>query len=174
MTRWLFLLIIVFTVGAAILYAYVGGFKSPVITITTTKAPIFLAGQAFYGSANDEKFGPLFRGVKDAKDQGKLRGELANIYYNDPEKARDTVRAFVGMVVADTVSQQLPAGYRYRVFAAGQRVVQARSTASYLVAPGKLYPAIADAAKQQKLKLRHVYLERFPEQGESEVLAVVE
>ncbi|TGE26571.1 hypothetical protein [Hymenobacter metallicola] len=174
MTRWLFLLIFLFTIATAIVYAYVGGFKEPVVTLTTTKAPVFLAGQSFYGSANDEKFGPLFRSVKEAKDQGKLRGELANIYYNDPEKARDTVRAFIGMVVADTVSQQLPAGYRYRAFAAGQRVVQARITASYLIAPNKLYPAITDAVKQQKLTPRHVYLERFPEQGESEVLAVVE
>ncbi|TGE20670.1 hypothetical protein E5K00_22015 [Hymenobacter aquaticus] len=174
MTRWLFLLIFLFTVGAAILYAYVGGFKTPTVTIVTTPAPVFLAGQAFYGSANDEKFGPLFRSVKEAKDQGQLRGELANIYYNDPEKARDTVRAFVGLVVADTVSQQLPPGYQYRTFAAGQRVVRARTTASYLVAPNKLYPAITDAANQQKLKLRHIYLEKFPEQGESEVLAVVE
>ncbi|UOQ54204.1 hypothetical protein [Hymenobacter cellulosivorans] len=174
MTRWLFLLIFLFTIGAALIYAYVGGFKTPTVTVTTTKAPIFLAGQAFVGSANDERFGPLFRSVKEAQDQGKLRGELANIYYNDPAKARDTVRAFVGLIVADTVSQQLPAGYKYRTFGAGQRVVQARTTASYLVAPGKLYPAITDAVKQQQLKLRHVYLERFPEQGESEVLAVVE
>lgn len=174
MTRWLFLLIFLFTIGAAIIYAYVGGFKEPVVTITTTKTPIFLAGQAFHGSANDDKFGPLFRSVKEAKDQGRLRGELANIYYNAPEKARDTVQAFIGLVVSDTVSQQLPAGYRYRTFAAGQRVVQARITASYLVAPNKLYPAITDAVKQQKLTLRHVYLEQFPEQGESEVVAVVE
>ncbi|MCB2410450.1 hypothetical protein [Hymenobacter lucidus] len=174
MTRWLFLLIIFFTIAGALIYAYVGGFKQPTVTITTTKAPIFLAGQAFRGTANDEQFGPLFRSVKEAKDQGRLRGELANIYYNDPAKARDTIQAFVGLVVADTVAQQLPAGYRYRTFAAGQRVVQARTTASYLVAPGQLYPAVTEAAKQQKLKLRHVYLEQFPEQGESEVLAVVE
>ncbi|UOQ73425.1 hypothetical protein [Hymenobacter cellulosilyticus] len=174
MTRWLFLLIFIFTIGAAILFAYVGGFKEASVTVTTTDAPVFLAGQAFKGLASDEKFGPLFRSVKDAKDQGRLHGELANIYYNDPAKARDTVRAFIGLVVADTVSQQLPAGYRYRTFAAGQRVVQARITASYLVAPNKLYPAITDAVKQQQLKLKHVYLERFPEQGESEVLAVVE
>jgi hypothetical protein len=174
MTRWLFLLILVFTIGGAIIYAYVGGFKEPVITITTTKAPIFLAGKAFKGSVQDEAFGPLFRDVKQAKDRGQLHGELANIYYNDPEKARDTVQAFIGMVVADTVAQQLPAGYRYRTFAAGQRVMQARTTASYLVAPNKLYPAITEAAQQQKLKLRHIYLEQFPEQGESEVLAVLE
>ncbi|TGE14932.1 GyrI-like domain-containing protein [Hymenobacter elongatus] len=173
MTRWLFLLILVLTVGAAIVYGYLGGFTQPTVAIITTKAPVFLAGKAFRGSVRDEAFGPMFRQVKEAKDNGQLRGDLANIYYNNPEKARDTVQAFVGLVVADTVSQQLPAGYRYRTFAAGQRVIQARTTASYLVAPNKLYPAIADAAQQQKLQLQQVYLERFPEQGESEVLAAV-
>lgn len=174
MTRWLLLLILVLTFVGTGIYAYVGGFKAATVRLTTTPAPIFLAGQAFRGSANDEAFGPLFRQVKELKDQGKLRGELANIYYNDPEKARDTIQAFVGLVVADTVAQQLPAGFRYRAFAAGQRVVQARSTASYLIAPSKLYPAVSETMKQQKLRPRHIYLERFPEQGESEVLAVIE
>jgi hypothetical protein len=84
------------------------------------------------------------------------------------------VKAFVGLIIADTVSQKKPEGYRYRVFPAGQRVVQARTTTSYLLAPNKLYPAIEDVVKQQKLKLQQVYLEQFAEEGPSEVLAVVE
>ena len=79
----------------------------------------------------------------------------------------------VGVLVADTTSQQLPAGYRYRTFAAGQSVLHARINASYLVAPDKLYAGIKDAAEDRKLALRHIYLEHFPENGEPEVFAVV-
>ena len=168
MTRYLFLAIILLTVAAAGFYVYLGGNREPKVTLETTPAPLYLAGQAFHGSVRGEGFGNLFRQAKDA--QARLRGDLANLYLNDPETAHDTIRAFIGLTVADT-TQPLPAGFRYRVVPAGQRVLAARLRGvSYLLAPNKLYPAAFEAVKTRKLTQRgDFYLERFGANEESEV-----
>jgi len=166
--RYLFLAIIVLTLAAAGTYAYLGGTRTPKVSLETSTAPLFLAGQAFHGPVRGDAFGNLFRQAKDA--QARLRGDLANLYLNDPETAHDTVTAFIGLAVADT-SQVLPAGFRYRLVPTGQRVIAARLRGvSYLLAPNKLYPAALEAVKQQKLTQRgDFYLERFGADEASEV-----
>ena len=161
MTRYFFLFVLLLTLAGVGAYTWLGGFREPAVRLETTAAPVYLAGQPFAGRAGDEQFGALFRQAKEMQDAGRLRGDLANLYYNNPESARDTVRAFVGLAVADT-SQPLPAGFRYRVVRAGQRVVAARLRGtSYLLSPGKLYPAAEQALRDQKLQPRPFYLERF-------------
>lgn len=174
MIRWIFLFFLVLAAVIAGVYGYLGGFRKPEVVLITTKQPVFLAGHYFRGSVRDEAFGSLFRQAQEVREKGLLHGRLANIYYNNSATARDTVQAFIGIMVPDTITRQLPAGFRFRVFGAGQRVLRARITASYLVAPNKLYPALEEAAQAQQLKLRHVYLEQFAEDEPSEVLAVVE
>ena len=170
MSRYLFLAIILLTLAAAGTYVYLGGTKEPTVTLETTAAPLLLAGQPYRGSVRGDTFGQLFREAKEAQTAGGLRGDLANLYLNDPETAPDTINAFIGLAVADT-TQRLPAGFRYRVVPAGQRVVAARlSGVSYLLAPNKLYPAALDAVKQQKLTQRgDFYVERFGANDASEV-----
>jgi hypothetical protein len=167
--RYLFLAIILLTLVAAGTYAYLGGTSTPKTTLETTAAPLYLAGQPFHGLVRGDAFGNLFRQAKDA--QATLHGDLANLYLNDPETAHDTIRAFIGLAVADT-TQPLPAGFRYRVVPAGQRVIAARlSGVSYLLAPNKLYPAALEAVEAQKLTQRgDFYLERFGADESSEVL----
>ena len=141
--------------------------------LITTAQPVYLAGRYFEGKASSDEFGPLFRQAQQVLNNGQLRGALGNIYYSDPEASDDTVRAFVGLVVADTTSQQLPPGYRYRTFPAGQRVVQARLNASYMVAPDKLYSGAKNFMQEQKLTSAKIYLEQFPADAPAEVMAVV-
>ena len=168
MTRYLFLAIILLTLAVAGTYVYLGGTREPVVTLETPAAPLLLAGQPFHGAVTGAGFGELFRQAKDA--QARLRGDLANLYLKDPETAHDTIQAFIGLAVADT-TQPLPAGFRYRVVPAGQRVIAARLRGvSYLLAPNKLYPAALDAVKKQHLTQRgDFYLERFGQDDASEV-----
>ena len=173
MNRILLILALLLIVGFAVVYWQMGGFKAAIVTTETTTQPYFVAGRYYAGPANDEAFGDLTREAYTLRKAGKLRGDFGNIFYNNPESTRDSARVFVGVLVADTTSQALPAGYRYRTFATGQPVLHARISASYLVAPDKLYAGIKDAAEAQKLTLRHIYLEHFPENGEPEVFAVV-
>ncbi|GAA4008760.1 hypothetical protein GCM10022408_21120 [Hymenobacter fastidiosus] len=173
MTRWIFIGSLLIAFGFAAVYTYLGGFRTADVTLETTTQPIFLAGRYFAGRVNSDGFGPLFRQAQQLQQTGQLRGDLANIYYNDPAGAEDSIRAFVGLVVADTTSQLLPTGYRYRTFSSGQRVAHARIQASYMVAPDKLYSGVKAFAEKQKLTLAHVYLERFGAADRAEVLAVV-
>ena len=170
MTRYLFLAIIVLTVSAAIFYVYLGGRQEPRVALETTTAPLYLMGQAYHGSVRGDEFGQLFRRAKDVQTQRRLTSDLANLYLNEPETAHDTISAFIGLAVADT-AQPLPAGFRYRLVPAGQRVMTARLTGvSYLLAPNKLYPAALDAVKARKLTQRgDFYLERFGAKETSEV-----
>ena len=173
MNRIFLALALLLTAGFAVAYWRMGGFKAATVAQETTTQPYFLAGRYYEGPANDEAFGDLTREAYNLRKAGKLRGDFGNIFYNSPESSRDQAKVFVGVLVADTTSQQLPAGYRYRTFAAGQRVLRAHINASYLLAPDKLYTGVKDAAEAQKLTLQHIYLERFPDQGEPEVLAVL-
>lgn len=170
--RYVFLAFILFTIAAFGTYAYLGGLREPAVALETTATPLLLAGQPYHGLVSADKFGQLFRQAKAVQDAGQLPGaaSLANLYYNDPEKARDSVRAFIGLAVADS-TRPLPVGFRYRLVPAGQRVVAARLTGvSYLLAPNKLYPAAFDFAKQQKLTRRPFYVEQFgPAEGAAQV-----
>jgi hypothetical protein len=170
MTRYLFLAVILLTLVGAGTYVYLGGTRDPKVTLETTAAPLYLAGQPYYGSVRGDNFGQLFRRAKEVQDQPTFNGDLANLYFNDPETAHDTINAFIGLTVADT-TQPLPAGFRYRTVPAGQRVVAARLTGvSYLLAPNKLYPAAFEAVEKQKLTQRgDFYLERFGADDASEV-----
>ncbi|UYZ62173.1 hypothetical protein [Hymenobacter weizhouensis] len=159
--------------GFTVAYWRMGGFRAATVAAQTTSQPIFVAGRYYEGPANDQAFGDLTREAYKLRSSGQLRGDFGNIFYNSPESSRDAAKVFVGVVVADTTAQKLPAGYTYRTFPAGQRVLHARIDASYLVAPEKLYAGIKDYAAAQKLTLQHVYLERFPDKGEPEVFAVV-
>ncbi|MBC6991694.1 hypothetical protein [Hymenobacter sp. BT491] len=173
MNRWLLILFLVVFVGGASVYAYLGGFKQPEVALTTVPQPIYLAGQHFKGRADSPEFGPMFRQAQQVKSSGQLHGDLGNIYYNDPDAASDSLKAFIGLVVADTTSQKLPVGFHYTAFFTQQQVVRARIEASYMVAPGKLYEGVKEYAKRHNLKLLQVYLERFPDTGANEVIAVV-
>lgn len=167
--RYLFLAVILLTLAAAGTYVYLGGTRESKITVETTAAPLYLAGQPFRGAVSSDVFGQLFRQAKDA--QARVPGDLANLYLNNPETAHDTIQAFIGLAVADT-TKALPAGFRYRVVPAGQRVLATRlQGVSYLLAPNKLYPDAFEALKKQHLTQRgDFYLERFGADESSEVL----
>ena len=161
--RFLFPLVLLFTAIGLSIYAYLGGLRSPTVTLETAAAPVLLAGQPFAGKASEARFGELFRAAKTTQDAGTLptAQALANLYYNDPEAAHDSIRAFVGLRVADTLGR-LPAGWRYRVWPAGRRAMHARlASTSYLLAPGKLYSAAEQALKDLKLPKQPPYLEQF-------------
>lgn len=152
-----------FTAIGLSVYAYLGGLHTPAVALETTTAPVLLAGQPYAGKVSHGRFGELFREAKSAQESGPLAGAtaLANLYYNDPEKAHDSIRAFVGLRVADTTAQ-LPAGWRYRVLPAGRRTVHARvEQVSFMLAPGKLYEKAEQSINTLKLTKQPPYLEQF-------------
>lgn len=169
--RFFFPLVLIFTAIGLSIYAYLGGLRTPNVALETTAAPVLLAGQPFRGKVADSRFGELFREAKARQDAQPAASPLANLYYNDPESAHDSIRAFVGLLVPDTLAS-LPAGWHYRVVPAGRRVVAARlQGVSFLLAPGKLYAAAQQGIKDLKLTKQPFYLEQFGP-GEQDELRV--
>jgi hypothetical protein len=161
--RFLFPLVLIFTAIGLSIYAYLGGLRTPTVALETTAVPVLLAGQPYAGKVSAPRFGELFREASDMQANGRFgpARTLANLYYNDPEKAHDSIRAFVGLAVTDT-STALPAGWRYRVVPAGRRTMHARlAGASFMLAPGKLYAAAEEQIKAKKLTKQPPYLEQF-------------
>jgi hypothetical protein len=159
--RFLLPLVLVFTAIGLGIYAYLGGLRTPTVALETTAAPVLLAGQPFHGKVSDARFGELFRAAKARQDASPTPPPLANLYYNNPESAHDSIRAFVGLRVADTTAI-LPTGWRYRVVPAGRRVVAARvQGVSFLLAPGKLYATAQQGIKDLGLTGQPFYLEQF-------------
>lgn len=163
--RYVFLAILLLTGAAVGVYAYLGGLREPAVALEITPAPLLLAGQPYHGLVASERFGQLFRQARAAQDGGQFGSPtppaLANLYFNNPETAHDSVRAFIGLAVADS-SRPLPPGFRYYAVPAGQRVVAARlSGVSQPLLPSKLYPAAFEVIKRLKLTQRPFYLEQF-------------
>jgi hypothetical protein len=161
--RFFFPLVLLFTAIGLGIYAYLGGLHTPTVALETSATPVLLAGQPYAGKADNQRFGELFREASTLQKSGRLgtARALANLYYNDPSSASDTIQAFVGLAVADTTAA-LPAGWRYRVVPAGRRVVAARiSSTSFMLSPGKLYSSAEEFAKAQKLTKQPPYVEQF-------------
>jgi hypothetical protein len=140
-------------------YGYLGGFNSPHLSITTSM-PQYVAGQYYEGPADSREFGDFFKKAGQLQESKTLVGSLANIYYNNPEEKGDTIKAFIGILVPDS-SVALPAGYEWRMWEGGRKVVQASIRANYLLAPDKLYPALFDYLKANNLKTSPQCLEQF-------------
>jgi hypothetical protein len=167
-----FLLVILGLMAVAFgYYGYLGGFDKPQISITTSSAR-YVAGQYFEGPADSKEFGEYFKKAGKLQESKTLPGSLANIYYNNPETQGDTIKAFIGILVPDT-SVALPAGYEWRVWKGGSKVVRVSTRAHYLLAPNKLYPALFDYLKENKLKAGSQYLELFPQKDQALVEAVL-
>lgn len=139
-------------------YAYLGGFNTPKVIITTSVTQ-YVAGTHYAGPANNEELGQLFRQAAENLEKKKLSGVLANIYYNNPGSQTDSLEAFIGILVKDTT--QVPAGYQIKKVPGGRQVVQATIQAHYSISPNKLYPALFEFIKNQQINTQKTYLEIF-------------
>ena len=157
--KFLAAMAVIVAIGIGI-YAYLGGFSNPTVTVTTSE-PLLIAGQPFTGAVKDEAFGKAFQRAAQLRDSKEIEGMLGNVYYNNPESERDTIKAFIGIVVQDSTIK-LPQGYELLRVPGGRKVVHTEIEAHYMVGPGKLYTSLFDYAEENKLKLESFYVEWFP------------
>ncbi|NDK57263.1 GyrI-like domain-containing protein [Pontibacter fetidus] len=150
---------IVAAIGVGI-YAWLGGFSSPTVTVTTSE-PLLIAGQPFKGAVKDEAFGKAFQKAAQLRDSKAIEGMLGNVYYNNPESERDTIKAFIGIVIQDSTIK-LPEGYELLHVPGGRKVLRTEVEAHFMIGPGKLYSSLFDYAEENKMKLEDFYVEWFP------------
>lgn len=144
-----------------VFYTYLGGFTAPNVTLATSQT-MYVAGQPFEGAVEDGAMGQAFQRVSQVLQEQELQGHPGNIYYNDPDKSGDSIRAFIGIIIPDSAAQ-LPEGYTLRMVPGGRKVVRAEATASIALLPKKLYAAVFEYAQEEELKLEDFYVEWFPE-----------
>ncbi|MFC5272147.1 GyrI-like domain-containing protein [Adhaeribacter terreus] len=149
-------------------YGWLGGFSNPEIKQITT-SEIYVAGKEYKGSVKSDKFGELFLEAGKLVEEKKLAGNPGGIYYNDPEKHKDSINAFIGVVISDP-KMTLPAGYAVRTIPAGKKAVQGSINAHYLLAPNKLFPAIFNYAKNKNILLQDFFVERYPDTRHAEAI----
>ena len=171
MNKKFLLLILILIAGTTGLYAYLGGFNTPTVQVSTSKT-YYVAGRSYVGLVDEKALGELFREAAKILEKKTLQGSLANIYYNNPEQQQDSIKAFVGISITDTTAA-LPAGYELRTVVGGKKVVQATVRAHYFLSPDKLYPALFDYIKQNRLQTTQRYLEVFPNQRQALVQAEI-
>ncbi|MBC5994232.1 GyrI-like domain-containing protein [Pontibacter cellulosilyticus] len=158
----LFYILAAFGVVLLVLYTFLGGFTAPEVKMATSET-MYVAGQAYTGSVEDEQMSKLFMRAAEVVDKKELEGTLGNIYYNDPDKSGDSIRAFIGVIVPNA-DVKLPEGYELRTVAGGKKVVRAEAEGNMALLPRKLYKAIYDYAEEENLKLEDFYVEWFPAQ----------
>ncbi|WP_347159971.1 GyrI-like domain-containing protein [Pontibacter chitinilyticus] len=156
----LFYVLAGFAIILLVIYTFIGGFTAPDVKLTTSKA-MYVAGQPFEGSIKDPALSNAFKKAAEVVQSNTLQGILGNIYYNDPDHSGDSIKAFIGVIVPDS-GVALPQGYELRRVPGGRKVVQAEATANVAILPKKLYAAVFDYAKKQKLTLEDFYVEWFP------------
>lgn len=160
----LIVLALIFVVGI-FFYHRLGGFNEPELTIA--QAPEYtVAGKAYKGKMTGKEFGSHFEEAEKHLKNNVLAGTVAGVFYNNPEKSNDTIDAFVGIILSDTL-RQLPEGYSKRKIPA-RKVVRAHIKSHLLVSPF-IYPDMEEYAEEQKSELLHVpALEIYP--GEKEMI----
>ncbi|MEJ8802500.1 GyrI-like domain-containing protein [Pontibacter sp. H249] len=150
-----------------VLYTYMGGFTEVDVKLTSSDT-IYVAGQPYTGSVKDEALGDAFQKAAKLVESKELEGVLGNIYYNDPDKSGDSLKAFVGVIVPNA-DVKLPEGYTLRTVEGGKKVVRAEVNANIMLAPKRLYGAVYDYAEEENLKLEDFYVEWFPAQDKGVV-----
>jgi hypothetical protein len=165
-SRFISLVFAVIILGSAVyFYSKLGGFSKTDMRVVTSQE-YFIVGKAFKGIMKDPAFGRLFQDADTFIVKNNLKGKAwtGGIFYNSPLKDKDTLIAFVGVILKDTLSP-LAAGYSYRSLPA-RKVIRASIKSHYLFAPS-IYPDIEDYAKENKLQSLQVpSIEIYPSEDE--------
>lgn len=142
-------------VASVIGYSYLGGFAKPELSVTEIpKTTIW--GKAYEGDIQNKEMGKIFDEYAEAAK--KYNTVMCAVYYNDPDKNKGKIKAFIGikMAAADSL-----AGAEKREFEF-KKAIKAVLNSSYLVAPVKIYPTIQEYAKDNNLEATDFAIETYP------------
>ena len=156
---------VVIIASALYLYSKLGGFSK--VTMSVISSPEYIiAGKPYKGTMKSPLFGRLFQDADTfiVKNNLKNKAWVCGVFYNNPEKDKDTILAFIGVVVKDTSGTITP-GYTYRRIVP-RKVIRANIKAHYLFAPS-IYPDINKYAEENKIQLKQVpSIEIYPSEDE--------
>jgi effector-binding domain-containing protein len=145
-------------------YSRMGGFSKTDINIVSSQEYLVI-GKPFKGRVKQKELGQLFQDADTliVRNNLKNRAWVCGVFLNNPEKEKDTIIAFIGLVLKDTL-KNLPPGYTYKKIPP-RKVVRASIKAHYLFVPN-IYPAIDEYAEKNKIQLTVPSIEIYPQENE--------
>ena len=138
-----------------------GGLESVVITKKESKKR-FLIGKMYSGNIKNEKFGQMFQTIIELKNNKNLKGDLATIYYNNPENSKGNIKAFFGVFINDSTFSK----DSFEILCIQPQIYLEGKINASSAFVGKTYNAIFDYAKKNNIKLEDEYIEWFPSANE--------
>jgi effector-binding domain-containing protein len=150
--------------SALFFYLKMGGFTKTDITVVSSREYL-VAGKYFKGRIREKEFGKLFKYADTLISKNNLQDKawVCGLFFNNPEKEKDTIEAFIGVVLKDTLAT-LPNGYSYKKIEP-RKVVRASIKAHYLLVPN-IYPEIEEYADKNKIQLTLPSIEIYPKEDE--------
>jgi hypothetical protein len=158
-------LVITCLLGLLVLYIKRGGLVMPQISKVQT-LPFYMIATSYKGMIAKKEQGAILRDkirqTHEYIDSGKLQGTLTLVYEGNPDQAKDSIQAYIGVIVADSVAMAMPKGYEIRHFEA-MRVVRAEIKAHVSVAPNpaKINEMLRDFARKSGLTLQDRHIEKY-------------
>ena len=165
-SKFIALIFAVIILGSAVyFYSKLGGFSKTSMNVVSS-SEYFIAGKAYKGTMKNPSFGHLFQDADTFIVKNNLKGKawVGGVFYNNPPKDKDTLIAFIGVIVKDTLNPPGD-GYSYRSIPA-RKVIRANIKAHYLFAPS-IYPDIEKYAQENKIQSLQVpSIEIYPSEDE--------
>jgi hypothetical protein len=157
----LLLLLIVVTTA----YFRRGGMAAPQLSKVQTQ-PFYMLATHYKGVMAQPKAAKALqskiRQTHDLLNTGKIKGTLALVYESNPDQTKDSVLAYIGVIVPDSLQINLPQGYAVHNFPQ-MRVVRAEIKAHVSLAPNpnKTNQMLRDFARKSGLKIGNRHIEKY-------------
>lgn len=149
--------------GILIIYHQLGGFKKPGISYVDVNS-YRVAGTYYEGRLSDKAWEDLFYKTRQYIEKGILDGDMAIIWYNEPEKEEGNVKAFVGVIVGKEKKINLDLEIRELKM---NGLIRARIDAHSLVMPSpkKINERLLAFASEFSYIPQDVRIEKYPEES---------
>lgn len=129
---------------------YLGYFNDPEMKVTTSPS-YSMIGKYYSGGLEEKSLGQLFQDADSLILKEGIQGKTAIILDKNPMKAKDTLNAFVGVLLNDSISQT-PSGYELR-HVPSRKVLHTEVTGSFLMLPINVYEKVTKYAKENALDI---------------------
>ena len=163
----------VITVIAVIAYYFLGGFKEPVIQLSTVTESQY-HGRWFEGRINNDSIRIIF---EEARQFVSQHGEAVAIHYpQELEQESDTIRQFIGVWHSSGDQVQYPAEFRPFDQLAGNSYISVQLTQHPIVmpAPAEIREMAQAFAERQNYSLQAGSIELYYPDNRIEVLFAVQ
>lgn len=150
MRRILLTISFVILVGMLGFVGYLGYFNDPEMKVTTSPS-YSMIGKYYFGGLEEKSLGKLFQDADSLILKEGIQGKTAIILDKNPMKAKDTLKAFVGVLLNDSTSE-LPSGYKFRNVPS-RKVLHTEITGSFLTLPINVYEKVTKYAKENALHI---------------------